>query len=127
MRHDLFDMVESLAVLILSGGIMKKEISCTACGLCVPQCPMELNIPALLEKYNEIFFDSKPVGEAAASMMMSALNVADSVPVSDLEAARKFTGELTPGACIGCGHCMLICPVGIGVPALLHELAENTL
>ena len=103
--------------------IMKKEIPCTACGLCVPQCPMELNIPALLNKYNERFFNSKPAGDVTAS---ASVSVVASESVSDADAARKCAGELTPQSCIGCGHCMLICPEEIGVPALLHELGEDT-
>ena len=64
---------------------------------------MELDIPMLIECYNNMKF--------ASSLNMS-------VRLDGLEENKK------PSACIGCGQCAHACPQGIDVPSVLHELDE---
>lgn len=79
------------------------RIPCTACRYCCDSCPMELDIPMLLDYYNEIRF-SPSVNTA---MRLDALP------------EGKF-----PSACIGCGACAVRCPQKIEIPKLLGEFAE---
>ena len=92
-RETLFDIAESL----------KKGVPCTGCRYCCAGCPMELNIPYLLECYNDYKF---------------AASVSPSMRLDGLDDDKK------PANCIGCGQCSHACPQGIDVPAALAELAE---
>lgn len=92
-RKVLMDIAENL----------KKGVPCTACRYCCDGCPIGLNIPYLLECYN----DYKFAQTMTPSMRIDAL-----------------ADEKRPAACIGCGQCKHACPQGIDVPAVLAELAE---
>ena len=89
----LFEIAESL----------KKGVPCTGCRYCCAGCPMELNIPYLLECYNDYKFSSS----LTSSMRLDGLDE-----------------DKRPSACIGCGQCTHACPQGIDVPSALAELAE---
>jgi len=82
---------------------LKKGVPCTACRYCCDGCPIGLDIPYLLQIYN----DYKYASTITPSMRIDAL-----------------PDEKRPAACIGCGQCMHACPQGIDVPAALAELAE---
>ena len=82
---------------------MKKGVPCTACRYCCAGCPMGLNIPYLLECYNDYKF---------------AESVSASVRIDGLDEDKK------PANCIQCGQCAHACPQGIDVPTVLSELAE---
>ena len=82
---------------------MKSEIPCTACRYCTASCPMELDIPDLLFKYNQIRADSG----FTIKMQLDAL------PEDKL-----------PSACMGCGACMEMCPQKIEIPVELAAFAE---
>ncbi|MBQ4474044.1 MAG: aldo/keto reductase [Lachnospiraceae bacterium] len=82
---------------------LKKGVPCTGCRYCCAGCPMELDIPFLLDCYNSVKV------ERAFSVLMR---------MDGLDPEKR------PEACIGCGQCMHACPQGIDVPAALAELAE---
>ncbi len=92
-QNALFEIAESL----------KRGVPCTQCRYCCAGCPMELDIPYLLECYN----DYKYAATTTASVRIDGL-----------------TEDKRPSACIGCGQCAHACPQGIDVPAALAELAE---
>ena len=92
-KEALFEIAEDL----------KKGVPCTQCRYCCAGCPMELDIPYLLECYN----DYKYAATTTASVRLDGL-----------------AEEKRPSACIGCGQCAHACPQGIDVPAALAELAE---
>ena len=92
-QNTLFEIAESL----------KRGVPCTQCRYCCAGCPMELDIPYLLECYN----DYKYAATTTASVRIDGL-----------------AEEKRPSACIGCGQCSHACPQGIDVPAALAELAE---
>ena len=82
---------------------MKNEVPCTACRYCTDNCPMELDIPDLMFKYNQI---------RAGSNFTISMQL-DSYPEDKL-----------PSACIGCGACMEMCPQKIAIPGELAAFAE---
>ena len=94
---------EERSVLLDIAENLKKGVPCTACRYCCDGCPMELDIPYLLQCYNDYKFATT----MTPSMRIDALSE-----------------DKRPAACIGCGQCMHACPQGIDVPSALAELAE---
>ena len=82
-----------------------KGVPCTACRYCVSHCPLELDIPRLLELYNEHL--SRPDFKFIAPMAVAAL-----------------PDDKKPNACIGCGSCAAVCPQQIDIPAALEHFAK---
>ena len=82
-----------------------KGVPCTACHYCTSHCPLELDIPRLLELYNEQL--SKESGNFIAAMALKSMP----------EGKR-------PSACIACGSCEVVCPQQIDIPDTLAEFAE---
>lgn len=82
---------------------LKDSVPCTACGYCLKDCPMEINIPFALSIYNELKI------QKAVSVRMRL----DGIPP-----------ENQPTACIGCGNCVKNCPQGINVPDAFNGLND---
>jgi len=82
---------------------MKKGVPCTGCRYCCDGCPMGLNIPYLLECYN----DYKYSASMSASQRLDGLDE-----------------DKLPANCISCGQCQHACPQGIDVPSALAELSR---
>ena len=73
----------------------RKVLPCTACHYCVSHCPQGLDIPALLELYNEHNFTG---GGFIAPMALSAL-----------------PEDKRPTACLHCHSCEAVCPQQIKI------------
>ena len=82
-----------------------KGVPCTACHYCVSHCPQELDIPRLLELYNEHL--SRPSFAFIAPMALGAMPL-----------------DKHPSACIGCGACTSVCPQQIEIPEALADFAR---
>lgn len=98
----LSDEEEKILMKVADG--MKNDIPCTACRYCTASCPMELDIPDLLFKYNR----HRVGGGFTVGMQL------DSYPE-----------DKRPSACIGCGACMEMCPQKIAIPDELAAFAES--
>lgn len=83
---------------------MKDSVPCTGCRYCTDHCPQGLNIPWLLNAYNEIHF--MPTTNAAMRL-------------------ECLPAEQLPSACIGCGACAAICPQRIDIPSCMADLSER--
>ncbi|MBO5995160.1 MAG: aldo/keto reductase [Firmicutes bacterium] len=94
---------EEAGIIERAAEALKNEIPCTACRYCTASCPMELDIPDLLFKFNQIRADS------GFTIKMQL----DSYPE-----------DKWPGACIGCGACMEMCPQKIQIPDELAAFTE---
>lgn len=81
-----------------------KTVPCTACRYCTTHCPMELDIPFLLNLYNEHFYSD---GGFIAPMALMSL-----------------PEDKQPSACIGCGSCEAVCPQQIKIPEALASFCE---
>ena len=82
---------------------LKNSVPCTSCKYCLAGCPMELNIPMLIEIYNDIRY---------APGVNSALKI------------EFLPEDKRPTACIGCGTCIKICPQKIDIPKTMIELSK---
>ena len=82
-------------------------VPCTACHYCTSHCPMGLDIPKLLEMYNEGVVTGGR-GGFIPSMFVGTL-----------------PEDKRPSACIGCGSCAAVCPQQIDIPGALAEFAER--
>lgn len=101
-RHPL-SKEEQKAILAAAEG-MKNSVPCTACRYCCDGCPQEINIPLMLEIYND-------------------LQVTPTFTVS--MRIEGIPQENQPSACIGCGACASVCPQGIDIPKVLSSLSET--
>ena len=85
--------------------ITRIALPCTSCKYCTEKCPMELNIPVLIEIYNEHIFTG---GGFLPGMKLSV-----------------FPEEKRPNACIGCRSCEAVCPQNIKISEAMQDFAEK--
>lgn len=97
---------EMKALLGIAEEMVKKDsLPCTACHYCVSHCPKGLNIPKLIELYNEHCFTG---GGFIAPMALMA------VPKEKL-----------PSACIGCKSCEAVCPQQLKISAAMSDFTQK--
>lgn len=83
----------------------KTALPCTSCRYCTSHCPKKLDIPMLLELYNEHVFTG---GGFLAPMALSAVDE-----------------DKRPASCIGCGSCEKVCPQGIKISEAMKDFCEK--
>lgn len=83
----------------------KKSLPCTACRYCTDHCPMELDIPSIIEIYNEYNFTG---GGFLGPMAINAMP----------ESKR-------PSACLGCKACEAVCPQNIEISKMMTDFTEK--
>lgn len=92
---------EMETLLSIADGLLNGTLPCTACHYCTSHCPQGLDIPMLLNLYNEHSFTG---GGFLAPMALSA------VPQ-----------EKQPTACIGCRSCEKVCPQQIKISEAMAD------
>lgn len=95
------DAAEKAALQEIASGL-RSAAPCTRCRYCCDGCPAGLDIPALMECWNDL-----SLGYNNAQMMF----------LESLEAEKR------PSACLACGACRKICPQGINIPEALSGLS----
>lgn len=85
--------------------LSKTSLPCTACRYCTSHCPRHLDIPRLIELYNEHRFTG---GGFIAPMVVETLS----------EAER-------PSACIGCRSCEKVCPQQIKISEMMKDFTAR--
>ena len=100
-------LAEELALLeeVASSMAAQGTVPCTACHYCTSHCPMGIDIPKLLEMYNEHIVTG---GGFIPSMFVGTL-----------------PDDKRPDACIGCGSCAAVCPQQIDIPGALADFAAR--
>lgn len=93
-------------LLGIAGEMLKQSnLPCTACHYCVSHCPKGLNIPELIDMYNEHCFTG---GGFIAPMLIGTM-----------------PEEKRPSACIGCRSCEAVCPQQIKISEMMSDFAEK--
>ena len=83
----------------------KDTLPCTACRYCTERCPMELDIPMLIELYNEFNYLK---GAFVPQMVVKSL-----------------PEEKRPAACLGCRACEEVCPQNIKISEMMSDFTEK--
>lgn len=97
---------ETDALLAIARDMTRRtSVPCTACHYCTTHCPQGLDIPALLELYNEHAFTG---GGFIAPMRIGQL-----------------PDEKKPSACIGCRSCEAVCPQQIKISEALADFSAK--
>lgn len=100
------DESEMKELMNLAQAMVKKTtVPCTACHYCVAHCPQELDIPTLLELYNEHNFTGG--GFLAPMALMS------------------IPKEKHPDKCIACRSCEAVCPQQIKISEALADFVTK--
>lgn len=92
-------------LLSIADGMLDGTLPCTACRYCTSHCPQGLDIPMLLNLYNEHSFTG---GGFIAPMALMA------VPQ-----------EKHPSACVGCRSCEKVCPQQIKISEAMSNFSEK--
>lgn len=85
--------------------VKKIVLPCTACHYCVSHCPQGLDIPRLLELYNEHCFTQ---GGFIAPMALAVI-----------------PQDKQPTSCIGCRSCEAVCPQQIHISEAMADFAAK--
>ena len=83
----------------------KTSLPCTACRYCVSHCPLSLDIPNIIDLYNEHVYSG---GGFLAPMAVDAM-----------EEGKK------PSDCIGCRSCEAVCPQNIKISEMMVDFTEK--
>lgn len=94
---------EMQVILRIADGMMGRMIPCTACRYCTTHCPKQLDIPELLEIYNNNSFAGL-----------------EKIPQASLKNVAK---EKWPSECVGCRSCEKVCPQQIKISEVMKEFA----
>ena len=78
----------------------KTALPCTACRYCTEHCPKGLDIPQIIEHYNEHMYS----GGSLARMAIGAM-----------------PENKRPSACIGCHSCEAVCPQNIKISEMMRD------
>lgn len=82
----------------------EKILPCTSCKYCITHCPQEINIPYLIELYNEHNYTG---GGFIAPMALGAI-----------------PSEKQPSACVGCQSCEQVCPQQIKIAEMMSNFVK---
>ncbi|MBO5091414.1 MAG: aldo/keto reductase [Clostridia bacterium] len=93
------------ALIMLGREITKIDfLPCTSCKYCTEGCPMGINIPRIVDLYNEYLYSG------IGNRIMSSIN--------SMEDDKK------PSACIGCQACEALCPQNIKISEMMKKFAD---
>ncbi len=99
------DEKEMSCITEIAADMTGKIIPCTACRYCTEKCPKGLDIPRILELYNEHVF----TGGGFLPMF----------GVMALDADKR------PDACVGCHSCESVCPQQLKISEAIKDFAEK--
>ena len=94
---------EENAVLMKIADDIKNTVPCTACRYCCDDCPQGIDIPLMMDVYNDLSFSM----EIGVAMRLEG-----------------FPEDKQPSACINCGKCARLCPQSINIPEYMKALDQ---
>ena len=104
-KEDILSEKEKDTLIMLGREITKVDaLPCTGCKYCTEGCPMGINIPRIVDLYNEYSY----------SGMGFRINMA----ISSMDEDKK------PSACIGCKACEALCPQNIKISEMMKKFAS---
>ena len=89
----------------IAGEMIKQLTPCTACRYCTEYCPMGLDIPRLLDLYNEQKFSGGSI------LVRRTIN--------------RMDEDKRPSACLQCRACEGVCPQRIAISEVLADFTER--
>ena len=95
---------EEIELVYSAAAKLEKLVPCTGCRYCCAGCPMELDIPGLLNLHNDLLMD---------------YNINIVARYGAIDQGKRAD------SCIACGQCVEACPQKINVPDILSEFAEK--
>ncbi len=101
----LSDKEKDTLLAIAAEMTAKTALPCTKCQYCTPHCPMSLDIPGIIELYNEHVYSG---GGFIAPMTLSG-----------------WEDEKKPSACLGCRECETLCPQGIKISEMMSDFVKR--
>ncbi|MBD5140331.1 MAG: oxidoreductase [Ruminococcus sp.] len=96
---------ENAALDDIAKKMLNSSLPCTACRYCTSHCPQGLDIPKLIEIYNEHSFTG---GGFIAPMLIGTL-----------------PDDKKPSACVGCRSCEAVCPQQIKISEAMKDFTEK--
>ena len=90
-------------LLLDIAGKLHQAAPCTSCRYCCEGCPCGLDIPVLVNAWNDL----------SLQFSFSPMMLLESLPE-----------DRRPSACIGCGACSAVCPQGIHIPEIMENLGS---
>ncbi len=85
--------------------VSPNRLPCTSCRYCTEYCPQGLDIPAIIDIYNEITYSK------GTFTVPSEIN--------------DFDEEKLPSACIGCQACEGVCPQNIKISEMMKDFSKR--
>ncbi len=106
LTQEEWDALQSIAEILKK----RSGVPCTGCRYCVKHCPQQLNIPKLLELYNEQNYSGRGV-----LITPRSIRIMEGLPE-----------EQRSSACIGCRSCEGFCPQQIKISEAMTEMTQWT-
>ena len=102
----LNDSERKLLLGVADDMLGRGTVPCTACRYCTEYCPMGLDIPKLLEMYNQ-------------NVVTGEKDFISNMYVGTLPEDKR------PSACLACGACAAVCPQQIDIPGTLQTFCDR--
>lgn len=96
-RDTLFDVAREMTAI--------GTLPCTSCRYCVEYCPQGLNIPWIIELYNDQIYEGEKLHMPRVLLATSE--------------------NKRPSACLSCRACERVCPQGIKISEMMTEFAKT--
>ena len=101
LNENEFEALKNIGHDVISGNVLP----CTACRYCTEKCPMGLDIPMLIDLYNE-----------------HSVTGGGFIPAMRLEVLSE---DKKPSACIGCKACEAVCPQNIKISEAMDDFSKK--
>ena len=101
LNENEFKVLKTIGHDMISGNVLP----CTACRYCTEKCPMGLDIPMLIDLYNE-----------------HTVTGGGFIPAMRIEC---LSDDKKPSACIGCKACEAVCPQNIKISEAMDDFSKK--